>query len=120
MVKEGSPARGVTGGEGGGVWEVHRTRVHLSMPGIEVGVGCSGSATRAGGRRRRELDGEVAPTGSGRGGGVGELCEVEAKLMEGLAWAEEGCSGRFMAVSSLPAFGQSACVLGCWRQGTGE
>src|SRR6185437_9860183 len=30
------PARGVTGAEGGGVWEVHRTRVHLSMPGIEV------------------------------------------------------------------------------------
>ena len=66
------------------MWEVHRTRAHLSMPGIEVREGCSGSATRAGGRRRRELDGEVAPTGSGRRGGVGELLEIDAKLMEGL------------------------------------
>ena len=40
------------------------------------------------GRRWRELDGEVAPTGSGQGGGVGELREVEAKLMEGVARAE--------------------------------
>ena len=35
-------------------------------------------------RRRRELVGEVAPTGSGRRGGVVELLEIDAKLMEGL------------------------------------
>ena len=37
------------------------------------------------GRRRRELNGEVSPMGSGQGGGVCELREVEAKLMEGSA-----------------------------------
>ena len=36
-----------------------------------------------------ELDGEVAPTGSGRGGGVGELREVEAELIEGSVRAEQ-------------------------------
>ena len=66
------------------MWEVHRTCAHLSMPGIEVGVGCSSSTMRAGGRWRRELDGEVAPTGSGQRGGVVELLEIDAKLMEGL------------------------------------
>ena len=35
------------------------------------------------------------------------MCEVEAKLMEGSARAEEGCSGGFTAESSLPAFGLS-------------
>ena len=35
-------------------------------------------------RRRRELVGEVAPTGSGRRGRVVELLEIDAKLMEGL------------------------------------
>ena len=35
-------------------------------------------------RRRRELVGEVAPTGFGRRGGVVELLEIDAKLMEGL------------------------------------
>jgi hypothetical protein len=54
------------------------------MAGIEVGVACSGGATRAGRRRRRELDIEVALTGSVRRGGVGELLEIDAKLMEGL------------------------------------
>jgi len=59
------------------------------MPGIEVGVGCSGSATRAGGRRWRELNDEVAPTGSGRGGGVGELCGFKAELLVWSARAVE-------------------------------
>ena len=105
MVKEGSPARGVTGGEGGGVWEVHRTRAHLSMPGIEVGVGCSSSAMRAGGRRRRELDGEVAPTGSWRGGGVGELRGFKAELLVWSARAVELQSYGFHC-------GQAAAELG--------
>ena len=34
-------------------------------------------------RRRREIVDEVAPTGSGRRGGVSELPEIDAKLMEG-------------------------------------
>ena len=107
------PARGVTGGEGGGVWEVHRTRVHLSMPSIEVGVGCSGSATRAGGRRRRELDGEVASTGSGRGGGVGELRGAKAELLVWSARAVELRSYGFHC-------GQAAAELGQrWREGSG-
>ena len=88
------------------------------MPGIEVGVGCSGGATRAGGRRRRELDGEIAPTGSGRGGGVGELRKVEVELMEGSVRAEEGCSGGFTAASSTLAFGWSGG--GVSRSGVGE
>ena len=63
------------------------------------------------------IDGGGAPVSSGRGEVVCELHEVEAKLMVGSAWAEEGCSGGFTAASSLPAFGWSGCVLGCWRQG---
>ena len=34
---------------------------------------------------------EVAPVGIGRGGGVCKLREVEAELIVGSAWAEEGC-----------------------------
>ena len=92
------------------MWEVHRTRAHLSMPGIEVRVGCSGSATRAGGRRRRELDGEVAPTGSGRGGGVGELHGAKAELLVWSARAVELRSYGFHC-------GQAAAELGQRRRG---
>ena len=68
-------------------------------------MACSGGATTAGGLAAEENGGGGAPVSSGRGGGVGELCEVEAKLMEGSARAEEGCSSGFTAASSLPAFG---------------
>ena len=54
---------------------------------VEGRVGEGGSAEE-GGRWRRDLDGEVALMGSGRGGGVGELREVEAELMEGSVRAE--------------------------------
>ena len=37
--------------------------------------------------------GEVAPVGIGRGGVVYELREVEAELIVGYAWADEGCRG---------------------------
>src|SRR6185312_14176549 len=80
------------------------------MPGIEVGVGCSGSATRVGGRRRRELDGKVAPTGSGRGGGVGELRGAKAELLVWSARAVELRSYGFHC-------GQAAAELGQRRRG---
>ena len=54
------------------------------MPGIKVGVGCSGGATRAGGRRQRELIGWVAPVVDGRREVVGKMREGEAELLEGL------------------------------------
>ena len=66
------------------------------------------------------IDGGGAPVGFGRREVARELREVEAKLMVGSARAEEGCSGGFTAASSLPAFGRSGCVLGCWRQGAGK
>ena len=69
------------------------------MPGIEVGVACSGGATRSGGSAAEENGGGGAPVSSGRGEGVGELREVEAQLMEGSARAEEGCSGGFTAAA---------------------
>ena len=92
------------------MWEVHRTRAHLSMPGIEVGVGCSSSAMRVGGRRRRELDGEVAPTGSGRGGGVGELRGFKVEL---LVWSAQTVEQRSYGFHC----GQAAAELGQRRRG---
>ena len=77
------------------------------MPGIEVGVACSGGTTRAGGSAAEENGGGGAPVSSGRGGGVGELCEVEAQLMEGSAWVERLRRGGFTAASRSPAFGRS-------------
>ena len=55
------------------------------MAGIEVGVACNGGAMRAGGSAAEENGGGGAPVSFGRGGGVGELREVEAQLMEGSA-----------------------------------
>ena len=80
---------------------------------------------RGGGGRRRFVDGEQwrsavdseaaaealvgggVPVGIGRGGGVGELREVEAQLMEGSAWVERLRRGGLTAASSSPAFEQS-------------
>ena len=76
------------------------------MPGIEVGVGCSGSATRVGGRRRRELNGEVAPMGSGRGGGVGELRGFKAEVLVWLARAVELRSYGFHCGQATAELGQ--------------
>ena len=45
--------------------------------------------------------GEVAPVGIGRGGGVCKLRDVEAELIVGSAWAEEGCRGGSMASFEL-------------------
>jgi hypothetical protein len=88
------------------------------MPRIEVGVACSGGATRVGGSAAEENGGGGAPVSSGRGGGVGELREVEAQLMVGSVWAERLRRGGFTAALSPPAFGRSGGgVLG---SGVGE
>jgi hypothetical protein len=81
-------------------------------------VACSGGATRAGGSAAEENGGGGAPVSSGQGGGVGELCEVEAQLMVGSVWVERLRRGGFTAASSPLAFGRSGGgVLGC---GVGE
>jgi hypothetical protein len=88
------------------------------MPRIEVRVAYSGGATRAGRSAAEENSGGSASVSSGRGGGVGELREVEAQLMVGLVWAERLRRGGFMVASSSPAFGWSGGgVLG---SGVGE
>ena len=56
---------------------------------------------------------------------MGELCEVEAKLMEGSARAEEGCGSGFTAAVSLPGFGRSDGGVpwsgsGKWRKDEGN
>jgi hypothetical protein len=85
------------------------------MAGIEVGVACSGGATRAGGLAEEENGGGGAPVSSGRGGGVGELREVEVELMEGSAREDGLRRGGSTTASSSPAFGQSGGgVLGSW------
>jgi len=85
------------------------------MPGIEVRVACSGSAMRAGGSAAEENGGGGAPLSSGQGGGVGELREVEAQLMEGSAREDGLRRGGSTAASSSPVFGRSGgCVLGSW------
>ena len=77
------------------------------MAGIEVGVACNGGAMRAGGSAAEENGVGGAPVSFGRGGGVGELREIEAQLMEGSAWAKRLRRGGFTAASSSPAFGRS-------------
>ena len=56
-----NPATAIAGGEGGGAWEVHQVRAHLYMPGIEVGVDCSGGVTRAGRSAAEKNGGGGAP-----------------------------------------------------------
>ena len=55
-------------------------------------VGARSSTASSGGWSSGN-SGEVAPVGIRRGGGVCKLCEVEAELIVGSAWAEEGCRG---------------------------
>ena len=61
-------------------------------------VGARSSTASSSGWSSRN-NGEVAPVGIGRGGGVCELREVEVELIVGFAWVEEGCSGWFTAAS---------------------
>ena len=53
-------------------------------------------------------------------GGVGELHKDKAELMVGSAWAEEGYSGEFTAVSSSPVFAWRWRCSGVLRKGKGE
>ena len=81
MVDRLNPVTAIAGGEGGGAWEREEVKAHLWVAlEVEGRVGEGGSAEE-GGRWWRNLDGEVALTGSGRRGGVGELREVEVELM---------------------------------------
>ena len=74
------------------------------MPGIEVGVACSGGATRAGGSAAKENGGGSAPVRIGRGEVVWELRGLTAELARVSARAEDGRSGGSTAVWSSPAF----------------
>jgi len=78
------PATPVTGGEGDVGENGEETELYPMV--VFLGLGVAGLEVPRGEvrRRRRELVGEVAPTGSGRRGGVVELLEIDAKLMEGL------------------------------------
>ena len=57
---------------------------------VEEEVAGGGSSTASSGGRSTGNGGEGAPVGAGRGGEVCELCEDEAELEVGSAWAEEG------------------------------
>ena len=77
------PAPRLTGGKVwvGGNEEEAETNPKVVFLGLGVvGLGVPRGEVR---RRRRELVDEVPPTGSGRRGGVSELPEIDAKLMEG-------------------------------------
>ena len=51
---------------------------------------------------------------------AGEIRGPKVELARGSRGSEKVWSGEFTAASSLPAFGRSGCVLGCWRQGAGK
>ena len=70
-------------------------------------MACSGGATRAGRSAAEENGGGGAPVSSERGGGVGELREVEAQLMEGSAREDGLRRGGSTTASSSPAFKRS-------------
>jgi hypothetical protein len=85
-----NPATVITGSEGGGAWKLHQVCPHLQMPGIEVGVACSGGTTRAGGLAAEENGGGGDPASSGQGEGVGKLQGGVGKLDMGSIGVEEG------------------------------
>ena len=60
--------------------------------------------------------GGVASAGSGRGRGVCELREVEAKLLAGYLGAERVWNGGFTAGLSSPAFSGRWWCSGMWRR----
>ena len=77
------PARSGPGSEGEVREKKEEALANLLV--VFLGLGVGGLEVPRGEvrRRRREIVGEVAPTGSGRRGGVSELPEIDAKLMEG-------------------------------------
>ena len=86
------PAARVAGGEGGEAWELQSGSTS-GWAWVAEGMVGSRLSTESSGRWSLGNSGEVAPVGIGRGGGVCELHEVEAELIVGSAWAEEGCRG---------------------------
>ena len=75
------PGEGLTGGEGGGVWEFHWFQAHLRVVlGCGEGLGGSGS-TEQGGSAAEENDGGGAPVRIGRGEVVGKVCEGDTEML---------------------------------------
>ena len=88
MVDRPKPARGVAGGEGGVGGNGEQAKANpmvvflgLGVVGLDVPRGAVAPAAE-------EDGGGGAPVRTGRGGGVGELRGVEAKLDVGSIWAE--------------------------------
>ena len=113
MVDRPNPGEAITGGEGGGVWELHWFKAHLRVVlGCGEGLGGGGS-TEQGGSAAEANDGEGAPVRIGRGEVVWELRGLTAELARVSARAEDGCSGGSTAAWSSPVFcGWRRCVLG--------
>ena len=73
MVDRPNLGEGLTGGEGGGVWELHGFKAHHRVVlGCGEGLGGSGS-TEQGGSAAEANDGGVAPVRFGRGEVAWEL-----------------------------------------------
>ena len=78
VVDRPNPSEGLTGGEGGGVWELHGFKAHLRVV-LVCGEGLGGGgSTEQGGLAAEASDGEVAPARFGRWEAAWELREVEA------------------------------------------
>jgi hypothetical protein len=106
-----NPARFVAGGEDEGAGDVQGAKRYLL-----VGLGRREGRWKGvvDGEQRwsaHGIDGEVAPVGIGREGGVYELREVEAERIVGSARAERVWNGGFTAASSSPACRCAAMVF---------
>ena len=84
------PAALVTGGEGGGAWELQGAKATCWWGQVEEEAAGGGSSTASSGGRSTENGGEGAPVGTGQGGEVCELREDEVELEVVSAWTEEG------------------------------
>ena len=88
------------------------------MPEIEVGVVGKVVAGVDCGGSEYGIGGEGAPVVDRRQEVVGELCESEAKLLAGSAWAEEVWRAGAMVSSSSPACGRTVAVFWGFRAGS--
>ena len=105
------PAALIAGGEGGGARKLQGVKRYLLE---DLGRGGGGRRRLVDGEQRRSaygIGGEVAPGVEGGRGMARELCESEAELLTGSAWAEEVWNGGSMVSSSSPAFGWTAAVF---------
>ena len=88
MVDRPNPGEGLTGGEGGGVWELHGFKAHLRVVlGCGEGLGGGGS-TEQGGSAAEENGGGVTLVRVGRGEVAWELRGTRVVLMEGSVGAD--------------------------------